>query len=218
MKRKCFLLSLLLVALSCVAAFAQRPRVSDPPKTNETTNKTSEQKDKNTTEDKDAQNKQNTTPPLESVKVKYEGGVMGYRQKMDGFLFFDNENSRLVFKDKQMKEIFHIPYEAVMSAFADTQSRRPTAATVIGSSVPYGLGLPALLIKKKYRYLTMQYNDTEVEAMGVTSFKIDSKELLEEALRTLADKAKLSPRGEVFVKKRKPSNTSSSSSPLMSSR
>jgi hypothetical protein len=209
MKRFYFLFPVVLMILSCSVAFAQRPRITDPPpKTEEKTATTSEQKKDDATQKKDETQKEEAkTPTVQTVKVKYEGGVMGYRQKMDGYLFFDDVNSRLVFKDKQQKEIFSIPYDSVMSAFADTQSRRPTAATVIGSSVPYGLGLPALLIRKKYRYLTMQYNDPDVEASGITSFKVDTKEELEQALGTLVEKAKLTQRGEVFVKKRTASNT-----------
>jgi hypothetical protein len=217
MKRLFFLLSVAAIVLSLgVSAFAQRPRISDPqPGTNEKPNTTGEQKKEDSNQTKPAQDNSSAsqqttaTQPVQNVKVKYEGGVFGYRQKMDGFLFFDDVNSRLVFKDKQQKEMFSIPYDAVSSAFADTQSRRPTAATVIGSSVPYGLGLPALLIKKKYRYLTMQYNDTEVEVSGVTSFKVESKELLEQTLRTLAEKAKLIARGEIFIRRRTASKTTS---------
>jgi hypothetical protein len=197
------------MVLSCSIALAQRPRISDPPPKTDTT---SEQKKDDPTQKKDEEKKEETkTPTVQTVKAKYEGGVVGYRQKMDGYLFFDDVNSRLVFKDKQQKEIFSIPYDSVMSAFADTQSRRPTAATVIGSNVPYGLGLPALLIRKKYRYLTMQYNDPDVEASGITSFKVDTREELEQALGTLVEKAKLTRRGEVFVKKRTASNTKTTS-------
>ena len=210
MKRFYFLFPVVLIVLSCSVALAQRPRISDPPP--KTDDKPSEQKKDDSTQKQDEAKKEEAKmPTVQTVKVKYEGGVMGYRQKMDGYLFFDDVNSRLVFKDKQQKEIFSIPFESVMSAFADTQSRRPTAATVIGSSVPYGLGLPALLIRKKYRYLTMQYNDPDVEASGITSFKVDTREELEQALGTLVEKAKLTQRGEVFVKKRTASNTKTSS-------
>lgn len=221
MKRLTFSLAAAAVVLSLsISAFAQRPRINDPqPTTNEKSTTSQEQKKDNsnqskTTAPQDNSTTQQTTTSVQNVKVKYEGGVFGYRQKMDGFLYFDDINSRLVFKDKQQKEIFQIPYDAISSAFADTQSRRPTAATVIGSAVPYGLGLPALLIKKKYRYLTMQYSDTEVEVSGVTSFKVESKELLQQTLETLADKAKLTARGEIFIKRRTATKTSTSTIPF----
>ena len=211
-----------LMILLCNVTMAQRPRkISDPPKPLETEeasqkeeNQQKEQKEKQNTSDKDTNKQDNQTQNNEpvapqNVKVKYEGGVFGYRQKMDGWLWFDDANERLVFRDKQQKEVFSIPYNAVSSAFADTQSRRPTAATVVGSSVPYGLGLPALFIRKKYRYLTLQYSDPEVSIMGVTSFKVENKEVLEQTLKALADKAKLTPRGDIYIRRRQPKKDTS---------
>lgn len=139
-------------------------------------------------------------PAPPSLKAKYEGGVFGYNKKVDGTLNFDDVNRRLLFRDKQGREIVSIAYDAVVSAFADTQSRRPTAAGVIGSASLYTL--PALLIRKKYRYLTMQYKDPDTQVNGTTSFKIDDKNLLASALNTLADKSALTQRGEVFIKRK----------------
>jgi hypothetical protein len=197
--------------LLCNVTTAQRPRkISDPPKPLETEDVSqTEQKEKqntsaNNTNQEKNQTQNATQADTQNVKVKYEGGVFGYRQKMNGWLWFDDVNERLVFRDEQQKEVFSIPYDAISAAFADTQSRRPTAATVIGSSVPYGLGLPALFIKKKYRYLTLQYNDADVSVAGVTSFKVGTKELLEQALKTLANKAKLTPKGDIYIRRRQP--------------
>lgn len=215
-RRYFYLVSLMTLAFS-LTTFAQRPRMTEDTKTTPQTNtNTQEQKKEDSTDSK--KDSQNTTTPTtqivpQMVKVKYEGGVFGYRQKMDGYLFFEDVNSRIVFKDKQQKEIFSISYESISAAFADTQSRRPTAATVIGSSVPYGLGLPALLIRKKYRYLTLQYNDqysdSEVNVAGVTSFKMENREILEEMLKAVASKAKLSQRGEIYIRKKSTAKTNS---------
>ncbi|HEX9918028.1 MAG TPA: hypothetical protein VGA87_02610 [Pyrinomonadaceae bacterium] len=137
-------------------------------------------------------------PAPQSVKAKYEGGLFGYNKKQTGTLNFDDESSRLIFRDKEQKEYISIPYKSIAAAYADTQSRRPTAATVIGSASLYTL--PALLFKKKYRYLTMQYNDPDTKVQGVTSFKVDGKEMLASILEALARKAELTPRGEAFVR------------------
>lgn len=94
-----------------------------------------------------------------------------------------------------------IPYEAVTSAFADTQSKRPRAAT-IASSIPTIFTLPARFIKTKVRYLTLQFSDPNTHVSGVTSFRLKDKETLTSVLNTLAQKASLMPRGEVFVKSR----------------
>ncbi|MGH9943048.1 MAG: hypothetical protein ACRD9R_11905, partial [Pyrinomonadaceae bacterium] len=78
------------------------------------------------------------------VKAKYEGGVFGYAKKQTGTLNFDDPSDRLVFRDKKGSEYVSLPYKAIVAAFPDTQSRRPTAATVAGSiPVPYGLNFPA---------------------------------------------------------------------------
>ncbi|MBC7909629.1 MAG: energy transducer TonB [Pyrinomonadaceae bacterium] len=169
----------LLTTLLVCTAFGQRPRISES----------------SGTDDQPA-------PAPATVKAKYEGGIFGYNQKQDGTLFFDDVNTRLVFRNKYGKELFSIPYAAVLSTFGDTQSRRPTAASVIGSAVPYGLGLPALFIKKKYRYLTMQFEDPDTRVAGATSFKLENKETLASVVNTLGKKAGLTQRGEVFVRVR----------------
>lgn len=144
-----------------------------------------------------------TPPPAPAtVKAKYEGGVVGYG-KRDGTLTFDDVNNRLVFQDKKTgKEFLSMPYSVIVAAFADTQSRRPTAATVAASTVPYGLGLPALLFKKKSRYLTLNYRDPDTKAEGITSFKLENKEILASVLYTLGQKAGLTQRGDAFIRHR----------------
>jgi hypothetical protein len=141
-------------------------------------------------------------PAPQSVKAKYEGGLFGYNKKQTGTLNFDDESSRLVFRDMAQKEYISIPYGSIAAAYADTQSRRPTAATVIGSASLYTL--PALLFKKKYRYLTMQFNDPDTQVRGVTSFKVENKEMLASLLEAVARKAELTPRGEAYVRMDKP--------------
>jgi hypothetical protein len=144
-------------------------------------------------------------PPVnvpKSTKAKYEGGIFGYNKKQTGTLNFDDEGSRLVFRDKNQKEYISIPYKTIAAAYADTQSRRPTATSVLGGMSIYTL--PALLIKKKYRYLTMQFSDPDTRVSGTTSFKMGNKELLANILAAVAYKAELSPRGEAYVRLNKP--------------
>ena len=140
-------------------------------------------------------------PAPTTVKAKYEGGVFGYTKTMEGTLTFDDENKRLVFKDKKPPKEIHIPYDAITSAFADTQKRQPRAAT-IASHVPVIYSLPAHFIKTKVRYLTLQYRDPDSQVQGITSFKLQNKEVLASVLATLAEKAEMSQRGDIYVKKR----------------
>lgn len=178
----------LLVVFGLGVAEAQRPRsVSDPAPATTTT----------------------TTQPApisapQTVNANYEGGVFGYDKKINGTLTFDDTNERLLFRNKQNKEVLFIPYRAVLSAFADVKSKRPIAADVAARTSIFAL--PALLLRKKFRYLTMQYRDPDTNAQGMTSFKLENKQILEAVLSTLASKAGLTQRGEVYVRRRDPND------------
>lgn len=171
-----FLLTLVMAA----AVSAQRPRAIDTSAPTDATKAT-------------------PAPAPQTMKAKYEGGIFGYNKTMEGTLSFDDTNQRLLFR-KDQKELFFIPYNAVTSAFADTQKRRPTAATV-AQNIPY-FGWPLGLIKTKVRYLTLQYSDPDTRVAGVTSFRLDNKDLVDSVVYTLANKAGLVPRGEIYVRKK----------------
>ncbi len=171
---------ILLTTVMAAAVCAQRPRAVE--------------KDMATDASKAA-----PAPAPQTMKAKYEGGIFGYNKTLEGTLSFDDTNQRLLFR-KDNKDLFFIPYNAVTSAFADTQKRRPTAATV-AQNVPY-FGWPLGLIKTKVRYLTLQYSDPDTRVSGVTSFRLDNKDLVDSAVFALAKKAGLVPRGEIYVKKR----------------
>ena len=173
-------LTVLLVGLMFSGVVAQRPRSMEP----------------------EPDQKSAAPPPAPAtVKAKYEGGVFGYTKTMEGTLTFDDENERLVFKDKKPPKEIHIPYSAITSAFADTQKRQPRAATV-ASAVPVIFTLPARFIKTKVRYLTLQYSDPDSKVSGITSFKLENKEILASVLVTLAKKAEMTQRGDIYVKRR----------------
>lgn len=141
------------------------------------------------------------TPPEAppTVKAKYEGGVFGYTKKKTGTLVIDSSNKQLVFKDDKGKQMFHIPFGSITGAYADSHSVRPAAATVV-SHIPYGF--PAQFIKTKVRYLTIQYDDPDSKAAGVTSFRLDNKQILESVLYTVATKSGLTKRGDVYIRKK----------------
>jgi hypothetical protein len=173
-------LSVLLVGLMFGVASAQRPRSMEP----------------------EADQKAPAPAPApKSVKAKYEGGVFGFNKTMEGTLTFDDENQRLIFRDKKPPKEIHIPYNAIASAFADTQKRRPAAASV-ASAVPVIFTMPARFIKTKVRYLTLQYSDPDTKVTGITSFRLENKEILASVLATLAEKAEMTQRGDIYVKKR----------------
>jgi len=171
---------LVLSLLISIAAFAQRPRTTDTSSTKSSTVA--------------------VAPAPQTVKAKYEGGVFGHNNTMTGTLSFDDTNQRLLFRNKLQKEVLFIPYDAVTSAFADTQKRQPAAATV-ASHIPY-VGFPFGFIKTKVQYLTLQYNDPDSNASGITSFKLENKEILASVVKTLAEKAGLTARGGIYIRKR----------------
>ena len=169
---------IILMALA-TCAYAQRPRSIEP----------------------EPAPKPAVAPAPATVKAKYEGGVFGYTKTMEGTLTFDDVNNQLLFKDKKTPKQIHIPYAAVTSAFADTQKRQPGAASV-ASQVPLIYTLPARFIKTKVRYLTVQFSDPDSKQSGITSFKLENKEILESVLVTLAEKTGMTQRGDVYVKKK----------------
>ena len=180
LKKYAFLAPLaLLFVMNSLPAAAQRPRAAD--------------NDPN----------QAATPPPPApptVKAKYEGGVFGYSKKKTGTLAIDNSNNRLVFKDDKGKEMFHIPYGSITGAYGDSHYKQPAAATVV-SHVPF-YGIPASFIKTKVRYLTIQYDDPDSKAAGVTSFRLDNKQLVDSVLYTVATQAGLKKRGDIYVRKK----------------
>lgn len=169
-----------LVMMIACAALAQRPRTM--------------------TQDTAEPSTKLPPPAPQTVKAKYEGGVFGYNKKMEGTLTFDDANQRLLFRNEKQKEILFVPYHAITGAYGDSHAVRPAAATV-ASHIPY-IGLPLSLIKTKVRYLALQYDDPDSKVAGVTSFRLENKDILDSVLNTLAGKAGLNKRGEIFVKKK----------------
>ena len=144
-----------------------------------------------------------TPPAPASFKAKYEGGVTGYMKKQTGTLNFDDAARRLVFRDKQGREYLSLPYASVAAVWPDTRARRTTTGTVVTHiPLPYGANMLGLLMREKKRYLVIQYADPDTNAQGVTSFKLDNKQVLASAIHALANKADLKQRGEGYVRDR----------------
>ena len=177
--------TLVLLGVLLTGVFAQRPRTMDPePAAKPATTATQTA----------------TKPAPKSMKAKYEGGVFGFKKAMDGTLMFDDENQRLYFKDKKPPKEISIPYAAINSAFADTQKQRPAVASA-ARHVPY-YGWPAGFIKTKVRYLTIQFEDPDSKVSGITSFKLENKDVLDSVLTALAEKTGMTKRGDIYVKKK----------------
>jgi hypothetical protein len=177
------LASTFVLAISVVlttAVFAQRPRAVTP--------------------DDTAGPTPTPAPAPSTVKAKYEGGVFGFPNKKTGTLTIDTNNNRLIFSDGKHSELFSIPFGSITGAYGDSHSVQPAAATVI-SHVPL-YGIPASFVKTKVRYLTIQYDDPDSKAAGATSFRLENKDILDSVLFTVANKAGLSQRGQIYVRKK----------------
>ncbi len=198
-------LLLLAAAVSPGSAFAQRARqMGDEPKPVPPPQQQTEQ---------GAQQDAQKTPkvvapappaPPKVIPAKYMGGFAGYRKKQEGMLTFDDRNQRLVFRDKNEKEVISISYDAVMVAFADHETRRlmgdGTRSVVLGTAGI--LGLPGLLFKKKFEYLTIQFEDPETYLKGVTQFKLKDQEIIASVAYALAQRAGLVQQGQVYTRRR----------------
>jgi hypothetical protein len=215
---KSLALLLLAAAVSPGTAFAQRtrqmgdaPKPVPPPQQQQT--------------ESPAQDGQKTpkvvvpTPPAppKVVPAKYMGGFAGYRKKQEGMLTFDDRNQRLVFRDKNEKEVISISYDAVMVAFADHETRRlmgnGTQSVVLGTAGI--LGLPGLLFKKKFEYLTIQFEDPETYLKGVTQFKLKDQEIIASMAYALAQRANLVQQGQIYTRRRvaEPASAEQTSNP-----
>lgn len=211
-------LLLLAAAVSPGAAFAQRTRqVGDAPKPVPPPQQ--QQTEQGAADGKSTPKVVAPTPPAppKVVPAKYMGGFAGYRKKQEGMLTFDDRNQRLVFRDKNEKEIISISYDAVMVAFADHETRRlmgnGTQSVVLGTAGI--LGLPGLLFKKKFEYLTIQFEDPETYLKGVTQFKLKDKDIIDSVAYALAQRAGLVQQGQIYTRRRtnEPASAEKTSNP-----
>ena len=140
-----------------------------------------------------------TAPAPETFDAKYEGGMIGYSGKTDGSLKFDDVNQRLIFRGKDQKEMFGIPYDALLALYPQSQSVTSTTGKVVSAIPIAGAGLAGYL-KEKRRYMIVQFDDPDVNVKGTANFRIENQALLDSAIQTLADKAKLTQRGDAFYR------------------
>lgn len=187
--KKVFLFSALLTVLSINAAAQGVREPANQPSTNQTTGATANSQ----------QPKPTAAPP--SFAARYEGGMFGYSEKVKGTLHFDDVNKRLVFRNKEGKEVLGFPYKSVLVVEPSSRKYRPAGATV-ASNIPLpGAGLFGL-ISSKNRYLAIQFSDPDSNVTGGASFKVANKELLRSVIYGLGEKAELKQRGDAFYRPR----------------
>lgn len=134
------------------------------------------------------------------VAVNYEGGILGMDKTAKGSLVLDSANKRILFKDKNGNDVFFVLYSSVIAAYADSRKKTPFLASAAANAVPYGGGLPALLIKRKARYLVVHYKETDTDLQGIVTFRFINKEDIVSSLETVVRESDLTQRNNVYVR------------------
>jgi hypothetical protein len=137
----------------------------------------------------------------ETFAAKYEGGMLGYSTREAGTLKFEDANKRLVFFGKSGKEAFSLPYDALLAIYPQSQSVTSTTGNVVSHIPLPGAGL-AGYIKEKRQFLVVQFDDPNVDLKGTANFRLENKEVLDSVLQTLAEKAGLKQRGDMYYRPR----------------
>ena len=135
-----------------------------------------------------------------TFKAKYEGGMFGFSQKQEGTLKFDDANFRLVFFNKENKEQFGIPYSALVVIYPNMQSVQSGTGKAVQNVPILGAGIAGAFMKKKIRYLVINFDDQDMNARGTANFRLDSTELLQSVIQTLGTKAELQQRGDAYYR------------------
>jgi hypothetical protein len=135
-----------------------------------------------------------------SYEARYEGGLFGASKKESGTLTFDDANERVVF-NREGKEMFSIPYSALIMLYPDSKDSVPQAGKVISHIPLPGAGL-ANLWNKSTKYANMTFEDPDIQANGTASFRFKDKDKLILFINALGAKAKMKQRGDAFYKPR----------------
>jgi len=134
-----------------------------------------------------------------SFEARYEGGVFGASAKESGTLKLDDINERVIFYKKDQKEMFSIPYSALLVIYPDSKESVSKTGNVVSRLPLPGAGL-AGLITSSTKYLIVNFDDPDIDAKGTANFKFDNKDLLLTFINTLGPKAKMKQRGDAYYK------------------
>jgi len=136
--------------------------------------------------------------------VRYEGGVFGASGKDTGTIRIDDANSRVKFVRKEDgKEMFTIPYDALMVVMPDSKSSVPQAGKVVSVLPVPGAGL-ANLLNKETKYANLTFIDPDVDIQGTVVFRFNSKGDLLKFVNKLGTLAKMAQRGDAYYRPKKP--------------
>jgi hypothetical protein len=139
-----------------------------------------------------------------AYEAKYEGGIFGASGREKGTLKIDQANSRVIFNREDGREMFSIPYEALVVIYPDSKVAMSQAGNVL-SRVPLpGAGLFGLMSKSS-KFLIINFEDPDINAQGVANFKFDDKKQLLNFIHALGSRAKMTQRGDAYYRPKKAS-------------
>lgn len=139
---------------------------------------------------------------LDSIPVKYQGGLFGYSKKEHGTIKFDDINERLAFFGEDGKERFSIPYSAIVVVFPSQKKVQSGTGRAVGA-IPFpGAGIGGMFMKKKKNYLVLNYDDQDIDAAGAINFLVDTPEILFNSIYTIGEKAEMKSRGDSYIRKK----------------
>lgn len=138
----------------------------------------------------------------ESVEAEYQGGIYGFSDKEKGKITFDTINERVVFRDKENKERFSIPYDAILVVYPSQKKVRSGTGRAVGAIPVPGAAIGGLFMKKKKNYLIIEYEDPEVDIKGTANFLVDTGQILESAVHAVGQNAEMSRRGDAYIRRR----------------
>lgn len=134
-----------------------------------------------------------------SFQARYEGGIFGSAGKEKGQLKFDDANLRVVFFKKDGKEMFAVPYDALVVIYPDSKEGISKTGNVASRLPVPGAGLFGLMTKST-KYLVINFNDPDIDAAGTANFKFDEKDDLLLFINALGAKAKMTKRGDAYYR------------------
>ncbi len=140
-----------------------------------------------------------------SYEAKYEGGMFGASGREKGTLKLDDANERVTFYRKDGKEMFSIPYEAMVVVYPDSKVSMSQTGNVVSRLPLPGAGLFGLM-SSRAQFVIIKFEDADIDAAGVANFKFDDKKLLLTFINALGTKAKMKQRGDAYYRAKQKSS------------
>jgi hypothetical protein len=133
-------------------------------------------------------------------QVRYEGGVFGASTKEQGMIKVSDTDQRVTFiRKSDGKEMFSIPYEALLVLYPDSKSEVSTTNKVISHMPLPGAGLAGMM-SSSIKYANVQFDDPDIDAKGSASFRFEDQKELLSFLNSLGPRAKMLQRGDAYYR------------------